>query len=35
MEQNYNCMNAQDVDKTWNKEHSGTCRNIPEHEEIK
>ena len=23
------------VDKTRNMEHSGTCRNIPEHEKIK
>ena len=23
------------VDKTWNMEHSGTFRNIPEHEKIK
>ena len=23
------------VDKTRNTEHSGTCRNIPEHEKIK
>ena len=22
---------AEGVDKTWNTEHSGTCRNIPEH----
>ena len=25
----------QGVDKTRNTEHSGTCRNIPEHQKIK